>query len=234
MAGLVLVLGLAGAGVAWSIWYFSEAQRQRRLLRSAPLMLPADAGHGQVVRVVGVARALADGALESPLSASPCVAWGVVVEERVQAGDYSNWKQVLEQWMGQSFELDVHGTRVPVDVAASTVPIVVLDKHYKSDWFFGTHPRLEAFLREHGQSGTRRGWLFNSTRTLRYREGIVAPGERVVVRGEAHWEEDPNPAAPSPADGHNYRENARPKRLVLRAPSDGTPMIVSDVPGLVS
>ena len=34
MAGLVLVLGLAGAGVAWSIWYFSEAQRQRRLLRA--------------------------------------------------------------------------------------------------------------------------------------------------------------------------------------------------------
>ena len=69
-----------------------------------------------------------------------------------------------------------------------------------------------------GQSST--GWLFG--KSLRYKEGTLARGERIVVVGTARWEEDPDPSA----QGGTYRE--RPRRLRIVPPSKTEPVLLSD------
>ena len=64
---------------------------------------------------------------------------------------------------------------------------------------------------------------------MRYREGVLGAGETVAVVGTGRWERDPDE---SPRAGAGYRDAEMPKRLVLQAPEDGSPLLLSDEPSL--
>ena len=104
--------------------------------------------------------------------------------------------------------------------------VITRDANRRSGTFDDASPVMEELLARHGQTST--GFLgFN--RSLHYDEGILAPGERVTVLGKARWEDDPD-ASPAPSATGGYRDQVRPRRLVIEAGVE--PVRASDVPSV--
>jgi hypothetical protein len=97
---------------------------------------------------------------------------------------------------------------------------ITIDHERRSGTFNDATTDLEAFLAARGHSS--RGFIFN--KAIRYREGVVEPGEQVAVCGRASREVDP---APDSGQVAGYRE--MPTRLVLTA-STAEPILIRDDP----
>ena len=213
----VIVLAIAVvAMIGFLSWWFSADERARRAMRSVPHRAIGEVIEGEKVRIVGPAEIEAP--LSAPLSGRPCAVWRVVVEERVRSGKSSYWRTLVDESEGAEFRiLDGTGTAIvsPVHFQA------VLDRDMKASSGFlnDAGPELEEFLTARGHSS--KGWVFN--KTMRFREGVLEPGESVCVMGVGRWEADPEEQAV--ADG--YRTASQPKRLIVDAPADG-PLLLSD------
>lgn len=219
----VILVGVlaAGAGIAFLTWWLSPYQRTLRALRAAPRVRIADAPDGQLVRIVGQLRA-PEAALSAPLSGRACTHYEIVVEEHVKRGKSSSWRTLFRESETRDFSLDDGGGTAIVETDHLEVALVQ-DHHQRSGTFEDASPALEALLARHGHSST---GLLGFNRTIRYREGVLEPGEEVSVLGWARWEDDPE-AGLDPSRG-GYRGSARKKRLVIHA-AEG-PVRASDDP----
>jgi hypothetical protein len=108
--------------------------------------------------------------------------------------------RVIHEQFADAFALE-DGTRVD----GLTRIHVRSQRCIRTGHFVNPNERLQTFLFMHRQTHVD---FVGLNRSLRYREGIIAPGDRVRVRGIGTWE----PAADGPVGG--YREP--PTRLVLR------------------
>ena len=209
---------LLGGGVMFLIWYYSAEARARRAMKKVPRRAIAEVIQGERVRVVGEV-SLAE-PVEAPLSGRPCAYWRVLVEQHVSRGKSSYWKTLVDEEEGTDFFLH-DGTGKALVKTVHTE--VVLERDHSGGSGFMNDPSevLEQFLAERGHDT--KGWFFN--KRIRFREGVAEPGETVAVVGVAHWERDPDESARA---GDGYREAQSPRRLVLSAPEDGTPLMLSD------
>lgn len=205
--GLAVFVGLA--------WYFSESQKIKRELRSAPRMTLRELPESTRARVVGAAQPL-DQTLEAPLTGRPCMYYVVTVEQHHSTGRSSYWRQIIKEEAGVPFLLDDGTGRAIVDPRSARVALDV-DGKGDSGTFDEPSAREAAFLQRHGTTG--QGWVFN--KRLRYREAIIEVGERVAILGEGVRE--PDPSAP-PADA--YRGD-QPTRVRLTS-SARWPLLISD------
>ena len=141
-------------------------------------------------------RVVALSPLLSPLFERPCVAYDAIVDEPGLLGRV----KVARERFTDRFALD-DGTLIEEAVRVHIRDYRVFQSGH------GTEPdhRLQLFLFTHRQAHVD---FVGLNRSLRYREGIIAPGDCVRVTGIGAWE----PAADGPAGG--YREP--PHRLVLR------------------
>lgn len=199
-------------------WYYSPAQQARRALaavRPAPLASFPDGVVGKVVGAV----ALTGDALRAPLSGRRCAHFDVHVEEYRSRGKSGSWITVIREVESCGFLLSDDSGVARVDVTGARV-VTNMDTTRRSGTFHDATPELEAFLARHGRSS--KGWIFN--KRIRYREGVLEPGERVAVLGRLGTETDPSPTTA----GEGYR--GAPTRRVLRAPPAGE-LLVSDEPG---
>jgi hypothetical protein len=222
IVGLIIGVNVAvlGGGLAWR-YFFSERAKSRRALKRAPLTAMSKVMDGALVRVTGTARPSEDGLLHAPLSARPCLAHEVEVEEYKQKGKHGSWKTIiLERDFVSSFWLQEGRDRALVQLI---YPQLVLDRDasFRSGVLKEPDENLVAYLSSHGEAP--QGIIFN--RNLRYREGVIEPGEVVTVLAVGKSEPDPDPAA-TPS---GYR--GRAMRLVLRSPAEGE-MLISDERGL--
>lgn len=216
MGTLVIVVIAAALVVMFLMWWFSEDQRARRRMRSLPVRPVGEAIDGEVVRIVGPASVEAP--LTSPLSGRPCACWRVLVEEKVRSGKSSHWRTVIDEHDSVDFEI-LDGSAKAVIDTAHVRPILDRDMHLSSGFMNDATPELEAFLAERGLSS--QGWVFN--KTMRYREGVLEPGEHVCVVGLARWEADPD----RQPEAQGYRSATQPRRLVVSA-SPEEPLLISD------
>jgi len=109
--------------------------------------------------------------LRAPLSARPCVAYRLVVEQRVAGA----WKAIWSHDAGTQFRItDATGSALIRGYSPSSR--VLLDRTAVS------RDARSALAR----AGFRRG--IDRRRQLRYREGILTQGESAVVFGHGHWE----------------------------------------------
>ncbi|MBX3274002.1 MAG: hypothetical protein KF729_27300 [Sandaracinaceae bacterium] len=214
---LVAAVVVAIALGTFLAWYFSADQRLKRRMRATPQRAIADVVEGERVRIVG--RVRGDATIAAPLSGRPCVYYRVVVEEQRRRGKSSYWATLVDEERGVEFLVEDGAgvARVPVGHVQA---VLEGDARGNSGFLRDPTPELEAFLAARGHATT--GWVFN--KTIRYREGVAEPGERVAVVGTGRWERDPEASAKA---GEGYREATMPKRLVLEAPSDG-PLLLSD------
>lgn len=201
-------------------FFFSDAAKVRRAIRQAHRVSIGEAVAGQVVRIAGKVQALGP-LYASPLSGRPCVFYEVSVEEYRSSGKSGKWVEIIHETESSDF-LVVDDTGKARVSTREMKALVVRDHLRESGTLNAAPPELEAYLARHGKKS--KGWIFN--KNIRYREGIFAPGELVVVLGEAAFEQDPDPTEA----GAGYRDV--PKRLVLRARPDGL-LLASDEPELL-
>lgn len=216
-------LALVGA-IVLGAWWLSPYQQTLRALRSVPRVSVSDATEGSLVRIVGTLRAGAR-TLEAPLSGRPCACFRVEVDVRVSTGKSSSWRNIIREEDGADFFVEDPSGRALVK-GGTVEAAIVLDHHLKSGTFDDATPELEAYLARHGHKSTD---FLGFNKAIRYREGVLEPGETVAVLGRARWEDDPEAGAAQPSSG-GYRESARKKRLVLE-PGELGPVRVSDDPG---
>src|SRR5215813_6593963 len=147
------------------------------------------------VEHTGRALALSD-VLTAPLTERACLAYRVVVDE---PGFFGRSVIAREEAVA-AFVLD-DGSLVR-EIARIEFGV---EQSLSSGHLNEPSDRLQLFLFMHGQ---RHEDFVGLNRSLRYREWILAPGDRVRVRGKAEWE-----AAPD-GRGGSFREP--PRRLILR------------------
>lgn len=219
---VIVLLALAAFAVYQT--YFSEEAKIRRTLKEPRAVPIAEAQAGQVVKIAGRVQPIGE-PLRGPLSGRACVFFEVTVEEYRSSGKSGHWEEIIRETDAADFLVDDGTGRALVKTNAMKV-FLVKDTELKSGFRDDAKSEMEAFLARHGQKSE--DALFNNmavfNRTLRCKEGVFEPGERVAVLGQAKWEQDPDPQDA----GSGYRDV--PKRLVMSAPDDGRRLLASDEP----
>ena len=196
--------------------WWSEKARLARTLREAPRVDIRAMPEGARARVVGTVTA--HGAtLRAPLTGRACVAYVAQVEERISTGKTSYWTNRIHEVKSVPFAIDDGTGRAIVDPGAAQL-LVEMDATTKSGAFDDATPIEADFLRRHGMAST--GWFFN--KTLRYVEGVIEPGERVAVLGQAVREPDPDAAG----QVTGYRDALPTRPRIGGTPAQ--PILVSD------
>ncbi len=226
MEPLMVALAVSGLFLGGAMLWkhvFCERARNQRKLRKAPRLPIAEVKEGQLAKVVGTLRLAEEPPLEAPLSGRPCAYFEVKVEERRSSGKSSHWVTVIKEYESQQriFVEDDSGKALVSMMAPKMV--LTMDAHYESGFLNDASPRLEEFLARHGHSSE--GWVFN--KSIRYKEGVLEPGELVAVLGRGSWEPDPDPPPGGGATG-GYRD--MPLRLHVREAVDDDRMLMSDDP----
>lgn len=200
------IIGLVAAGLAWSLarrahaaW--QEAPRQRlgsRLARSRRFSV-RDFPEGACGHVVGVVGDLGE-PLTAPLSGRACAACTIHISR-------------LER-RGSARPLISLADAVPFTVADDTETASVIgpeqivalhrDHRERVTWPFTASARVEALLAEHGHE-------VHGGASLRCAEGVLLPGDRVVIIGRGSRIADEEGGAVG-----GYRRSA--DRLVLASP----------------
>lgn len=220
LEGFLFVGGAALVGlILGAAWWFSKEQQIKRALRK---LRPTPLGEVRdgLVKVRGTVATLE--ALQAPLSGRACAYYEVIVEQRVSSGKSSSWRTIIREVEERDFLLEDGTGRARVEMVAVEAA-VTKDGHWSSGTLNDATPELEEFLQRHGHAS--QGWVFN--KTLRYREGVLEPGEEVAVLGWAEREIDPEPGTA----GAGYRD--APTRVVLRA-NGASALRVSDDPSTLS
>ena len=146
------------------------------------------------VEQTGRALALSE-VLTAPLTERACLAYRVVVDE---PGFFGRSVVAREEAVAE-FALDDGSLVRDITRVEFGVEECLSSGHLNEP-----SDRLQLFLFMHGQ---RHEDFVGLNRSLRYREWILAPGDRVRVRGKAEWE------ASSGGSGGSFREP--PRRLIL-------------------
>jgi hypothetical protein len=227
LSALPVLIGaavLGGTGVVvYLTWYFSAYQSNLRAIRGASRVSVAGANAGEIVRVIGKLRSIGE-PLSAPLTGRACSHFDLQVDVLVSTGKSSSWRSLFREVGSKSFAIEDSSGQAIVDTS-SFAAAVVLDQHASSGTFNDATPELEALLARHGEKSTD---FLGMNKGLRYREGVLEPGEAVAVVGRARWEDDPDVGGAVPSGREGYRGSARTQRLVLEAHSH--PVRASDDP----
>ena len=216
---LVGIFAIAFGGIAFSLWYFSEAQRTKRALKGSRAVRIVDAPEGATVKISGQVR-LGERTLTSPVGQRPCAVYQVLVEELRRGGKNSQWVTIVDDREVVEFFLEDGSGRARVMPMGELVSLAIeRDVHVRTGSFDEPEPHLVEYLQSRGHDTE--GW-FGINKKLRWREGVIEDGEEVAVLGRCRREVDPDPRATA-----GYREKA--KRLVVEPPDDGK-MLISDDP----
>ncbi|MCB9569069.1 MAG: hypothetical protein H6710_17960 [Myxococcales bacterium] len=166
--GLVVILAYAAHR-----WWTSEGEVTKRMLRGAAPVAIGEYPDGGCRRVDGELEIL-ERELQAPLSGRRCAAYEIIIEESTD----KDWRQVARDVKVVPFVLRDGSGRAIIKPESASLSIVA-DVHTCSGTFQDPGPRELALLDRLGLSA--RGLLFN--RSLRYREGVLEPGERVAALG---------------------------------------------------
>ena len=142
------------------------------------------------------------------------------VEQYRSSGKSGSWHTVIREVRSCDFLVEDGLDTALVDMSKARV-VNVMDVSLRSGTFNDAPPEVEEFLASRGKSS--KGWVFN--KKMRYREGVLEPGERVAVLGVVGPDHEPERGEAGAA--HRAALGLR----VLRAPPEGE-LIVSDDPAM--
>jgi hypothetical protein len=207
---LVALLG----GVAYGAHLDARFRRSRQQL---PPVRVASAPEGALVKLVGRVR-LVGQPMRSPAGGRECVFFDTAIEEEraretPQGHRDEGWCEIGRETKAIDFLLEDETGCAFVRAAAwlvvPSIRTVAVDASPRD----GARPELTAFLE---RRRLLRPGATVAPQRLRFREGVLAPGDRIELVGRTRWELDPTPTS--------YR--ARLKRLIVVVPPDG-PLIAS-------
>jgi hypothetical protein len=238
--GIGAVVGLAFAYVAFQVW-LDRPERRARLALKGDRQLLAGCAEGQVLRVAGRVK-MTEYPLVAPLSKRSCCYWEIeiVIGERYQvgvgdpgvlspriAGQRTGQMEVDRNPGGtfvvhdrQDFELidDAdEAARVRMQHARLSIDY---DRTFESSAMKPPTVAMRELLNNHVRMG---GLGLNSNQVIRYREGILEQGERIVVQARTRHEV-------TPGSSGGYRDVSH--RVELIALEEGE-LYVSDEASIV-
>jgi hypothetical protein len=214
---ILIAIGLLALVAALATGSWRERARLARQLREAPRVDIGALAEGAPARIIGAV--VADETLRAPFTGRPCVAYVAEVDEYVSRGKSHRWESRIHEVRHLPFVVDDGTGRALVDPGQAKL-LVEIDTTTRSGAFDDATEVERAFLDRHGMNS--KGWFFN--RRLRYREGVIEPGERVAVLGRGVREPDPDAVA----SVTGYRD-ALPTRVRMSG-SPEHPLLVSDQP----
>jgi len=175
----------------WSSRY--QSWRLRRTLRKVREHTLADLPEDTIARLKGTVRPIGDRLLTAPLSGRPCVYYcAVVLLDPYSRRSLDDVRQSLETLLvtetsSVPFLLEDGGERAVIDARGAKVHCAY-DHRTWSKALFDATTEQHAIL-ERNELLQQDWW---NTRKLDYVEGILSPGERIVVLGGGTREPDPD------------------------------------------
>ncbi len=214
---LPFVILAAVGGIALLRWWFSEAEKTKRAIRSTPKKPIRYVREGEVVKIVGRIKYLAK-PMQAPLTGRLCAYFEARALERHGKNSY---REVAMEKGGVEFLVD-DGTGHAVVDPLMLRAAVVHDNRANSGFLREPDARMETFLSKHGQVPTS---AFGFNKRMVYKEGVFEQGETIAIVGMGRFEDDPDETATTAG----YR--LRPKRLRIIAPQEGF-ILISDHPSV--
>lgn len=208
-AGVVLFFGAR--------WWLSEAEQTKRAIRSLPRTPIRDVRDGELVRIVGKLRYLAEPTV-APLSGRRCAYFEARAFEK--QGRSGLTERAMEGG-GVEFLLEDETGRAVIDPVLLRAAVVEDVKSQSGIWMEPS-PRMEAFLTRHALATT---GALGLHKAIFYREGVFEEGETITVVGLGTSELDPSERTSM----SSYR--SRSMRLRISAPADGH-VLISDHPSV--
>ena len=161
---------------------FNDDARIIRKLKNARLKTISSFNEGDEAKIIGTIKKT-DTPLISPLSKRECIGYHVLVEQKRQNDDTSSWETIIDKKVIEDFIISDN----EMDAIVRTnklKSVIVKDNKQKSGFLNDASPQLEQFLNMHGIKSEN---IFGFNKTMRYKEGILEPGELISVFGKGTW-----------------------------------------------
>ena len=173
---------------------FSPKNKMLRSLKETKAKPVSSIQSGNYEKIIGKALFVKQ-TMTAPISGRTCIFYHA--EVRQKRG--KRWDIIIDDKQTTNFFLDCNGEMVIIKMDESpSYYEVILDKDHKtSSGFLKDAPmRLENYLKRYGKESTN---FLGMNKLIKYREGIIEPNEKIVVKGIAEWKE-----LKEPIEGYNY------------------------------
>ena len=168
-----------------------DVGRRRRIVRT-PTSSIAGAPAAGVIAIGGRILAAAEGLVTAPFSGEEVVWVRVTVEEYRQSWRTGHdWRTLALESDSRPFLVDDGSGETARVLPRNATVVVAVHRLTRHESVHEALPRLEAMLRGRGRSTS--GWL-GSSRTMRYKEEVLRPGDSVRVLGPSRREAGPRGA----------------------------------------
>ncbi|NND63168.1 MAG: hypothetical protein HKN48_08220 [Flavobacteriaceae bacterium] len=134
--------------------------------------------------------------LVAPISGRECIFYQVLIEKK---GSKNSWHKVVDATETQDFFLGQQGEMVMVkmDIPRSETQIYLeKDNVQNSSTFAEPSQRMLDYLEKNGASHKN---ILGFNRRMRYKEGIIAIDEKIVIKGIAQWK-----SLKQPIEGYSF------------------------------
>jgi len=205
-----------GISVGFALQYWNHPDRvAKRRITAMPLVPIADVSEGDLVRISGAVKVDRKTVLEAPLTGRRCAGYVVEVFHATHRRDEGTVELVREQQLTNFVLEDATGS-AHIDTFGAEL-VLVRDRAESISGTLEPGVRAQHLLDDHGIES--KGFLLQ--KNLMFREGILAPNEKITVVGKARREGDL-----SSSERSGYRDSAT--QLVLTGGGAGVLMISDD------
>jgi hypothetical protein len=167
-----------------AVIFFSKKGLIKRKLKNSNLKRVANFRNGETARIVGKVEVI-DTPLKAPLSGRKCTHYHVLVEQQVSTGNTTTWKKIIEDEFSSKYVIK-DGSHYAYINDRRMQSYIVEDMKYTSGFWKDATERLESYLNSYGKESE---GYFGLNKTLRYKEGVLEPGEKIAVLGKGEWKD---------------------------------------------
>ena len=206
------------AVLLFSAYYFSSKKVIIRTLSKIKEKSVGSVKTNELIKVTGKALHVKE-PLVAPLSKRKCIFYTIKIEQHRSSGKHSYWKTLIEEEKFQDFFVESRGEYVivkPIQHPKNYIAYLVSDKDANSGTFNDPTPEFESLLKQYNIDSKN---FLGINKRLRYKEGIIAIGERITVAGIAQWKQLSEPIA-----DYSY------SKIVTLEPGIKQKIIITDLP----
>lgn len=178
----VLFFILIWCGIALITLLFNKDRRIRRKLQRAPHKTMAEFQNGDMAKVIGSVHAI-ENHLIAPLSGRKCVQYHIVIEKARSNEDGDTWTTIVDEFVKSKFTITDRKNHAYIN-DMNVKHYIVKDKEYSSGFLKDATLPLEKYLSSKKISVE---GVLGFNKKLRYKEGILAPNEKVAALGQGNW-----------------------------------------------
>ena len=211
---IITLIFCAIALSAFLIYYFSGKQVIIRTLSKIPIKPTSSLKTNELSKVNGKALHVEE-PLKAPYTGRHCVFYQITIEQKVSNGKSSHWKKLVSEEKFQDFFVDTNGDFViikPQDHPRNYICHLVKDKEASSGTFDDPTPKFVNLLNRYNINPEN---YFGFNKRLRYKEGIIAVGERITVAGIAKWKSLNEPLPEYPYSKIATLESEGKQKLII-------------------